>query len=198
MTSTVTAGTSKVVDNPEMTSRAGHNGRVIAVSLAPGTQLTDAIEQACRDHGVETAVILSVIGTISEVYLRNPRDITTLPIRQEHEFADEIDTVVLQRPMEILSVQGNVCRLDGELWAHCHALFSEAGGNVRGGHVFRATIWSQGEVFLQELADIRIDREHDEDVTGLPQIQLHGCDAHPRDAHPRDARHSDAGPADGR
>ncbi|BCJ68611.1 PPC domain-containing DNA-binding protein [Polymorphospora rubra] len=166
---------------PTVVSRAAGNGRVIAASIKPGAQLTDSIEQVCRDHGVHTAVILSVIGTIQEVYLRNPRDITTLPIHREHEFADEIDTVVLQRPMEILSIQGNVTTLDGKLWAHCHALFSEAGGNVRGGHVFRATIWSQGEVFLQELTDIRIDREYDREVTGLPQIRLHGCDAGPAD-----------------
>jgi uncharacterized protein len=172
---------SEIQTVPGFVSRAAGSGRVIAASLKPGAQLTDSIEQACRDHGVHTAVILSGIGTIKEVYLRNPRDVTTLPIHREHEFADEIDTVVLQRPMEILSVQGNVTTLDGELWAHCHGLFSEAGGSVRGGHVFRATIWSQGEVFLQELADIRIDRERDLEVTGLPQIRLHGCDAGPAD-----------------
>ncbi|MFC0531803.1 PPC domain-containing DNA-binding protein [Phytohabitans kaempferiae] len=173
--------TSSIETAPAFVSRAARNGRVIAASIKPGAQLTDSIEQACRDHGVHTAVILSVIGTIEEVYLRNPRDITKLPIHREHEFADEIDTVVLQRPMEILSVQGNVTTLDGELWAHCHALFSEAGGQVRGGHVFRATIWSQGEVFLQELTDIRIDRERDLEVTGLPQIRLHACDIGPGD-----------------
>ncbi|MER7009426.1 PPC domain-containing DNA-binding protein [Dactylosporangium sp. NPDC000555] len=177
------ASTADVVSStvPSVVSRVAGNGRIIAASLKPGAQLTDSIEQVCQEHGVHTAVILSVIGTIQEVYLRNPRDITTLPIRQEHEFADEIDTVVLQRQMEILSVQGNVTTLDGKLWAHCHALFSEAGGNVRGGHVFRATIWSQGEVFLQELTGIRIDREHDREVTGLPQIRLHGCDIGPAD-----------------
>lgn len=152
---------------------AGRPGRLIAASLRPGEQLTGRIEEVCRENGVQTAVIASAIGTISEVYLRNPRDITTLPIRQEHEFADDIDTVVLQRSMEILSVQGNVTTLDGELWAHCHGLFSEAGGNVRGGHIFRATIWSQGEIFIQELLDVFIDREHDPVVTGLPQIRLH-------------------------
>lgn len=152
---------------------AGRPGRIIAASLKPGSQLTDAIEQVCRDHEVETAVITSVIGTVEDLYLRNPRDITTLPIRQEHEWADEIDTVHLRRKMEILSIQGNVCRLDGELWAHCHGLFSEAGGQVRGGHVFRGTIWSQGEVFLTEVIDARVDREHDHEVTGLPQIRLH-------------------------
>lgn len=80
--------------------------------------------------------------------------------------------------MEILSLQGNVTIDDeGKLWAHCHGVFSEAGGQVRGGHVFRATIWTQGEIFLQELSDGWIDRERDLKVTGLPQIQLHPGEA---------------------
>lgn len=152
---------------------AGRPGRLIAASLKPGSQLTDSLEEVCHEHGVETAIIVSVIGTIEELFLRNPREKTTLPIRQEHEWADEIDTVQLKRKMEILSIQGNVTMLNGKLWAHCHGLFSEAGAQVRGGHVFRATIWSQGEVFLQELVDVRIDRKHDPEVTGLPQLQLH-------------------------
>jgi uncharacterized protein len=157
----------------DIETMAGRPGRLIAASIKPGSQLTESIEEICREHGVETAVIVSVIGTIEEVYLRNPREKTTLPIRQEHEWADEIDTVQLNRKMEILSIQGNVTMLDGKLWAHCHGLFSEAGGQVRGGHVFRATIWSQGEIFLQELVGARVDRKHDPVVTGLPQIQLH-------------------------
>ncbi len=157
----------------EIQTLAGRPGRLIAASIKPGSQLTDSIEEICQRHGVHTAVISSVIGTVEDLYLRNPRDRTRLPIRQEHEWADDIDTVHLQRKMEILSIQGNVTTLDGKLWAHCHGLFSEAGGQVRGGHVFRATIWSQGEIFLQELLDVRIDREHDTEVTGLPQIRLH-------------------------
>jgi predicted DNA-binding protein with PD1-like motif len=157
----------------DITTLAGQPGRLIAASIKPGTQLTDSIEEVCRIHGVQTAVITSVIGTVEELYLRNPRDLTTLPIRQEHEWADEIDTVMLRRKMEILSIQGNVTMYEGKLWAHCHGLFSEAGGQVRGGHVFRATIWSQGEIFLQEILGVRVDREHDPDVTGLPQIRLH-------------------------
>jgi hypothetical protein len=157
----------------EIVTLAGRPGRLIAVSLKPGDQLVTRIEEVCRQWGVQTGVIASAIGTISEVYLRNPRDTTTLPIRQEHEFAPDIDTIVLRRSMEILSVQGNITTLDGQLWAHCHGLFSEAGGNVRGGHIFRATIWSQGEVFIQELEDVYIDREYDREVTGLPQIHLH-------------------------
>lgn len=157
----------------DITTLAGRPGRLIVASIKPGGQLTDSIEEACRTHDVHSAVITSVIGTVEELYLRNPREHTSLPIKQEHEWAHEIDTVLLRRKMEILSIQGNVTMLDGKLWAHCHGLFSEAGGNVRGGHVFRATIWSQGEIFLQELLDVRVERELDTEVTGLPQITLH-------------------------
>ena len=47
---------------------AGRPGRLIAASLRPGEQLTGRIEEICRDNGVRTAIITSVIGTISEVY----------------------------------------------------------------------------------------------------------------------------------
>lgn len=157
----------------DINTLAGRPGRLIVASIKPGSQLTDSIEEVCREHSVHSAVITSVIGTVEELYLRNPREHTSLPIKQEHEWAHEIDTVLLRRKMEILSIQGNVTMLDGKLWAHCHGLFSEAGGNVRGGHVFRATIWSQGEIFLQELLDVRVERELDTEVTGLPQITLH-------------------------
>lgn len=157
----------------DITTLAGRPGRLIVASIKPGSQLTDSIEEVCRIHDVHSAVITSVIGTVEELYLRNPREHTSLPIKQEHEWAHEIDTILLRRKMEILSIQGNVTMLDGKLWAHCHGLFSEAGGNVRGGHVFRATIWSQGEIFLQEVLDVRVERELDPEVTGLPQIKLH-------------------------
>jgi len=75
--------------------------------------------------------------------------------------------------MEIISVTGNVTTFEDELFLNLHAVFSEAGGNLRGGHIFRATIWSQGELFIQELKKVQITRERDYEVTGLPQICLH-------------------------
>lgn len=63
----------------------GRPGRLIAASLAPGAPLTDSIEQICRAHGVRTAVIASAVGTVQDLYLRNPRDNTTLPIQREYE-----------------------------------------------------------------------------------------------------------------
>jgi len=150
----------------------GQSSRIIVANLMPGSQLTDSILDICRDYRIETAVIKSFIGTVNELYLRNPRDITRLPIKNENEFSNEIDTVVLQRQMEILTVEGNVTTFNGELFLNLHGLFSEAGGKVHGGHIFRATIWSQGELFIEEIAKAKVIRERDNELTGLPQFRL--------------------------
>ena len=151
----------------------GEPGRVIVANLVPGSQLTDLIVEICRKEGIHTAVINSFIGTVNELYLRNPRDTTKLPITDEAEFSKQVDTTILMRQMEILTVEGNVTTFDGELFLNLHGLFSEAGGKVHGGHIFRATIWSQGELFIQEIKKVKVTRERDREVTGLPQFRLH-------------------------
>lgn len=155
------------------TTVIGEPGRIIVANLVPGAQLTDSILEICESEKIDTAVILSFIGTVNELYLRNPRDTTVLPVTNEQEFSNQVDTTVLLRQMEILSVCGNVTMFNGKLFLNLHGLFSEAGGKVHGGHIFRATIWSQGELFIQEILKARVTRERDSLVTGLPQFQLH-------------------------
>ena len=126
----------------------------------------------CEKEGIETGIILSFIGTVNELYLRNPRDTTKLPVTNEEEFSNQVDTTVLLRQMEILSVNGNITKFNGKLFLNLHGVFSEAGGKVHGGHIFRAKIWSQGELFIQEILKAKVTRERDTQITGLPQIQL--------------------------
>lgn len=155
------------------TSVVGKPGRIIIANLAPGSQLTDSVLEICENERIDTAIIHSFIGTVNELYLRNPRDTTVLPVTNENEFADQVDTTVLLRQMEILSVCGNVTTFNDKLFLNLHGVFSEAGGKVHGGHIFRATIWSQGELFIQEILNARVTRERDTLVTGLPQFRLH-------------------------
>ena len=150
----------------------GEAGRIIVVNLLPGSQLTDSVLDICEKEGVETGIILSFIGTVNEVYLRNPRDTTKLPVTNEEEFSNQVDTTVLLRQMEILSVNGNITKFNGKLFLNLHGVFSEAGGKVHGGHIFRAKIWSQGELFIQEILKAKVTRERDTQITGLPQFQL--------------------------
>ncbi len=149
----------------------GKSDRIVVAKIQPGAELVQSVLDICKELNISVAIINSFIGTIEKLYLRNPRDTTKLPITDESEFADQVDTTVLFRQMEIITIDGNIMKLDGELYPNLHGVFSEAGGNLRGGHIFRAIIWSQAEVVIQELKGELVKREMDEQI-GIPQWQL--------------------------
>lgn len=68
-------------------------------------------------------------------------------------------------PFEVAMAVGNVSFLDGERFAHTHALLTREDGSTVGGHLDSATAFA-GEVYVRELEG-RIQREHDPEVTDL-------------------------------
>ncbi len=63
-------------------------------------------------------------------------------------------------PLEVASCVGNVSWLDGERFAHTHAVLSDSEGNAVAGHLNEATVWA-GEVYMRVFED-ELVREHDE------------------------------------
>ena len=149
----------------------GKRGRIIIAKMGQGEELVQSLLDLCEELDISVAIINSFIGTVKEVYLRNPRDTTILPVTDESKFSLQGDTTVLMRKMEIVSIQGNIVRIGKKLFSNLHGVFSESGGNVRGGHIFDATIWSQAEVVLQEIEEELVIREM-EKTTGLMQWRL--------------------------
>lgn len=81
----------------------------------------------------------------------------------------EYDSVVFPEPLEVAACVGNVSLLDGEPFAHTHAVLSRPDGEAIAGHLDSATVWA-GELHLQAF-DVPLEREHDEttdlDLWGL-------------------------------
>ncbi|ELY50228.1 MULTISPECIES: PPC domain-containing DNA-binding protein [Natronorubrum] len=63
-------------------------------------------------------------------------------------------------PLEVASCVGNVSWLDGERFAHTHAVLSDSEGNAVAGHLNEATVWA-GEVYMRVFED-ELVREYDE------------------------------------
>jgi predicted DNA-binding protein with PD1-like motif len=76
----------------------------------------------------------------------------------------EYHAVEFEEPLEVAACVGNVADLDGEVFAHTHAVLSRRSGQTLAGHLDGATVWA-GEVHLREF-DAELVREHDE-VTDL-------------------------------
>lgn len=72
--------------------------------------------------------------------------------------------VEFDEPLEVASCTGNISWLDGERFAHTHAVLSRADGSTVAGHLNAATTFA-GEIHMQVL-DTELTREYD-DVTEL-------------------------------
>lgn len=76
----------------------------------------------------------------------------------------EYQPVTFDEPLEVASCLGNVSLLDGEVFAHTHAVLSRPDGTSIAGHLDSGTVFA-GEVYLRGF-DIDLSREHHE-PTGL-------------------------------
>jgi predicted DNA-binding protein with PD1-like motif len=72
----------------------------------------------------------------------------------------EYDSVTVDEPLEVAACLGNIAWLDGERFAHTHAVLSRRDGETLAGHLDRATVFA-GEVYCREL-DTDLVRKPDE------------------------------------
>ncbi|WP_254762371.1 PPC domain-containing DNA-binding protein [Natrinema marinum] len=72
----------------------------------------------------------------------------------------EYHPIEFDEPLEVASCTGNVSWLEGERFAHTHAVLSGPDGETVAGHLNEATVWA-GEVNLRAFED-PLEREYDE------------------------------------
>ncbi|WP_254864371.1 PPC domain-containing DNA-binding protein [Halovivax gelatinilyticus] len=70
------------------------------------------------------------------------------------------EPITFDEPLEVASCVGNVSILDGERFAHTHAVLSRPDGETVAGHLNAATVFA-GEVYLRAF-DASLERAHDE------------------------------------
>jgi len=70
------------------------------------------------------------------------------------------DSMVFAEPLEVAACVGNLSWLEGERFAHTHAVLSRPDGEAIAGHLNSATVWA-GEVYVKSF-DTTVERQHDE------------------------------------
>jgi len=74
----------------------------------------------------------------------------------------EYESVTFDEPLEVAACIGNVADLEGEVFAHTHAVCSRRSGQTLAGHLNAGTVFA-GEVYLREFEEPLV-REHDEET----------------------------------
>lgn len=74
----------------------------------------------------------------------------------------EYEAVEFEEPLEVAACMGNISYLDGEPFAHTHAVLSRPSGQALAGHLDAATVFA-GELHMQTFEE-PLAREHDEET----------------------------------
>ncbi|MFC7044051.1 PPC domain-containing DNA-binding protein [Halobacteriaceae archaeon GCM10025711] len=123
-------------------------GREFVVRLETGADWREEIESLADDEGIDAGFFFG-LGAVqdAEVWFYDQDD-------QEYE------PVEFDEPLEVAACVGNVSFLDGDRFAHTHAVLSRHSGQALAGHLNAGTVFA-GELYLREL-DTDLVRKHHE------------------------------------
>jgi len=129
-------------------------GRRFLVKIVPGEHLVESIKALVIREKIQSAVILSAIGSVKNVRLNDIKSGAKLPITAARLINHEIEG-----PLELLGLTGNIvpCGTDN-LDCHLHIMASKASGDVVGGHLADAEVFATCEIVLVELVIDGIER----------------------------------------
>jgi predicted DNA-binding protein with PD1-like motif len=129
---------------------------IIILRLFPDEDVNKQIKNVCKNHDVKSAIIISGIGQLKNVQLGYFKE------------KGNYTRVTFNKPLEILSLNGNICKENGAYSIHMHAVLGDENKNAIGGHFIEGVVSVTAEIVLLKI-DIGIKRKEDE-VTGLKML----------------------------
>jgi predicted DNA-binding protein with PD1-like motif len=129
------------------------DGNSIILKLSRGEEIVSSILGVAMKENIRTGFV-SGIGATDEAVV-GIYDVNTKVYTK----------IELSKPMEILSLLGNISVKDGENYTHLHITLASI-DNVYGGHLTKAIISGTAEIFINIIDNISVERNFD-NSTGL-------------------------------
>lgn len=142
----------------ELVVAKGGIKRAIAIRLKPGTDMLHGLEDACKEAGIQNGVIVSALGSLSQVAICNPVEMPEAKAGYGYGAPQ-----VLHGPWELLGASGVVCHdTDGSVNLHVHINISAQDGTAYGGHLAEGTtVLITVDAVIAELEGIQMERVYD-------------------------------------
>ncbi|MBI5029498.1 MAG: DNA-binding protein [Chloroflexi bacterium] len=147
---------------------------VILTRFQPGDDLFQMLTKTVKDRGWERAVIISGIGSLEDVVFVAPKPAFSIPVKP----AENLNRIEMKGPFELMSVEGNIVPLVGEFGnlkhgdpvLHIHCLLSHGQGELTGGHMVAAKVFTTTEIFIANVKNSNVKKKKSE-VTGLMEFR---------------------------
>ena len=132
-------------------------GKVVILRLEKGEEIISSLLSLIEKLNIKSGRV-SGIGATNKI-----------TIGVFNTATNEYTKKTIEEEMEILSLSGNLSRMNGTPYVHVHGAFASL-GNVYGGHLNEAIISATGEIVI-DLFDVEVEREFNKEI-GLNLIKL--------------------------
>jgi predicted DNA-binding protein with PD1-like motif len=126
---------------------------LVLVRLFPDEDFLGGLQEACREHGIKTGVVVGAVGMLRQVDLRY------------FQGKGKYSSRVFDEAMELVTLSGIISRHGSGFFAHLHGGFGRSDKSMAGGHLHAAVVAVTAEVALLA-ADVDVERR-EEEATGL-------------------------------
>lgn len=133
--------------------------RVLVLRLCRGEEIMDSIYAACEEHNINAGCIISMIGSVQEATVYDPR-----PDDRDPAGISYGDAICVPYPAELINGHGEINLLeDGSRSVHVHAAFADSQGNVKAGHLMRKgnKALNTVNIFIAILDDVGLGVKYD-------------------------------------
>ncbi len=138
----------------------GNIKRIVAIRLEPKMDVVEGIVSVCKEKNIKNGIILSAIGSLNGARFFDP---VKLPEKKAGYGYGE--PIILQGPIELLSLSGMICNDNDEILTHFHFSLSDENGKGYGGHVIEGNkVLFTVDIVLAEVGGIDMGRKFDSDL----------------------------------
>jgi len=147
--------------------RECRTGRRFIIKLEPGTRITASLLEFARSQDFPFASLVSAVGSVRNVEFTGIQAGAHLPMTEAR-----FKTNRAEGPLELMALEGNLTR-DGEqeLAGQFYILGSKSGGEVVGGRLVEAEVFTTCEIVLAEYLVEGIERHHSA-TSGIDTIYI--------------------------
>ena len=129
-------------------------GRRFIVKIRPEESIIECVTALVTKEKIDCAVILSAIGSVKNVRLKDIKSGARLPISSPRLISHDIEG-----PLELLGLTGNVVPGEnGQPDCHLHIIAGKSSGDVVGGQLDDCEVFATCEIVLVETVLDGIER----------------------------------------
>jgi len=134
------------------------NENNFVIRLEKGDKIIESLLEFCKQNSVKLGYF-NGIGALDKVELMHYN-------LNNKKYSNKI----IQEPLEIINIYGNIATMDNEPYIHSHIVVSDDKMNAIAGHLKEGIISATCEIFLFSLNE-KVERKHNEEI-GLNLLDI--------------------------